>query len=190
MRDQRWEMRVLLGTADSWSRVDAIFGGCCAQGILYSVYAVLGVHCARWMLCLVNTGLTVWCAQCMLYSVYAVLCVCCTLCMLYSVYAVYSVCCTPGMQYSVYAVLSVCCGQCMLYSDYALLSVNSWPWRGGIVRDNLISCAQVKVELIMRKREMRGHGGNRHEKLELKRNLCTGKLTIPYMAHMTLDLAC
>ena len=142
MRDQRWEMRVLLGTADSWSRVDAIFGGCCAQGILYSVYAVLGVHCARWMLCLVNTGLTVWCAQ------------------------------------------------CMLYSDYALLSVNSWPWRGGIVRDNLISCAQVKVELIMRKREMRGHGGNRHEKLELKRNLCTGILTIPYMAHMTLDLAC
>jgi hypothetical protein len=46
------------------------------------------------------------------------------------------------------------------------------------------------VELRMRKREMRGHGGNHHEKLELKRISCGSQFAIPNMAGTSSDPVC
>jgi hypothetical protein len=46
------------------------------------------------------------------------------------------------------------------------------------------------VELMTRKREMRGYGGNHHEKLWLKRNSCASQLIIPATAGTSPDLAC
>jgi len=71
---------------------------------------------------------------------------------------------------------------------YTVLSVNSRSWHGEIESDDLTSCFQVMVELRTRKRELRGHGGNHHEKLGLKRILCASQLTIPDTAGMTPDL--
>jgi len=42
----------------------------------------------------------------------------------------------------------------------------------------------------MRKRKLRGYGGNHHEKLGLKRILCVSQFTISNMAGTTPDLAC
>ena len=46
------------------------------------------------------------------------------------------------------------------------------------------------VELRTRKREMRGDGGNHHEKLELKSISCASQFTIPDTAGTSPDLAC
>jgi len=46
------------------------------------------------------------------------------------------------------------------------------------------------VELGTRKKEMRGYGGNRHEKLGLKRMSCASKFTIPDRAGMCPDPGC
>ena len=46
------------------------------------------------------------------------------------------------------------------------------------------------VELRTRKREMRGYGGNHHEKLGLKRIQCASQLTIPDTAGKSPDPAC
>jgi hypothetical protein len=48
----------------------------------------------------------------------------------------------------------------------------------------------VLVELSLRKREIRGDGGNRDEKLGLNRILCASKLTIPESARRSSDPAC
>jgi len=53
------------------------------------------------------------------------------------------------MLYSLYAVLSVYCTWCKL-----VLGVNLWSWHGEIVRDDLILCSAMRVELWTRKREM------------------------------------
>jgi len=45
------------------------------------------------------------------------------------------------------------------------------------------------VELSTRKREIRGDGGNHHEKLGLERILCASQLTIPDTAGMSPDPA-
>jgi len=45
------------------------------------------------------------------------------------------------------------------------------------------------VELSTRKREIRGDGGNHHEKLGLVRILCASQLTIPDRAGTSPDLA-
>jgi len=45
------------------------------------------------------------------------------------------------------------------------------------------------VELSTRKREIRGDGGNHHEKLGLKRILCASQLTIPDTAGTSPDPA-
>jgi hypothetical protein len=45
------------------------------------------------------------------------------------------------------------------------------------------------VQLSTRKREIRGDGGNHHEKLELEKILCASQLTIPDMAGMIPDPA-
>jgi len=45
------------------------------------------------------------------------------------------------------------------------------------------------VEWSTRKREIRGDGGNHHEKLGLKRMLCASQFTIPDTAGMSPDLA-
>jgi len=45
------------------------------------------------------------------------------------------------------------------------------------------------VELSTRKREIRGDGGNHHEKLGLKRISCASQLTIPDMAGTSPDPA-
>ena len=46
------------------------------------------------------------------------------------------------------------------------------------------------VELRTRKREMRGYGGNHHEKLGLKRISCGSQFNIPDMAAISPDPAC
>jgi len=46
------------------------------------------------------------------------------------------------------------------------------------------------VELRTRKREMRGDGGNHHEKLGLQRISCACQFTIPNTAGMSSDPAC
>jgi len=46
------------------------------------------------------------------------------------------------------------------------------------------------VELRTRKREMRGYGGNHHEKLGLMRISCADQLTIPDTAGMSPNPAC
>jgi len=46
------------------------------------------------------------------------------------------------------------------------------------------------VDLRTRKREMRGDGGNHHEKLGLKRISCASQFTIPDMAGTSPDPAC
>jgi len=46
------------------------------------------------------------------------------------------------------------------------------------------------VDLRMRMREMRGDGGNHHEKLGLKRISCASQLTIPDTAGTSPDPAC
>jgi len=46
------------------------------------------------------------------------------------------------------------------------------------------------VELRTRKREMRGDGGNHHEKLELERIACACQFTIPSMAGTSPNPAC
>jgi len=56
----------------------------------------------------------------------------------------------------------------MLYLVYAVLCVNSKLWHGEIERDDLTSSSYVMVELSTRKREIRGDGGNHHEKLGLR----------------------
>jgi len=45
------------------------------------------------------------------------------------------------------------------------------------------------VELSTRKREIRGDGGNHHEKLGLKRISCASRLTIPDTAGTSTDPA-
>ena len=45
------------------------------------------------------------------------------------------------------------------------------------------------VELSTRKREIRGDGGNHHEKLGLERNSCASQLTIPDTAGTSPDPA-
>jgi len=45
------------------------------------------------------------------------------------------------------------------------------------------------VELSTSKREIRGDGGNHHEKLELKRISCASQFTIPDMAGTSPDPA-
>jgi len=45
------------------------------------------------------------------------------------------------------------------------------------------------VELSTRKREIRGDGGNHHEKLGLERITCASQLTIPDTAGMSPDPA-
>jgi len=45
------------------------------------------------------------------------------------------------------------------------------------------------VELSTRKREIRGDGGNHHEKVRLERILCTSQLTIPNTAGTSPDPA-
>jgi hypothetical protein len=155
--------------------------------MLCSIYAVLRVHHSQCMLCLVYIVRRVCCTLNILYTVYAVLgvssppCILNTVCadsprMLYSGYAVLCVWCTQRI-----AVVSVSCVQYSLYLDYAVLSIETWLQHGGIVQDDVISCAQGKVELRVRKREISEHWGNHHEKLELNIILCTGQLTIPYM---------
>ena len=174
--------------------------------MLHSVYAISGVYCTRCMLNLVYAVLGVCWTRCMLYSVYAVLGVCCTRCMLYSVYAVLGVCCTRCMLYSVYAVLGVCCTRCMLYLAYAVLGVcctrrmrysacavlgvNSWSWNGEIESDDSTSCSEVMVDLRTRKREMRGDGGNNHEKLGLNKISCASQFTIDDTAGTSPDSTC
>jgi len=111
-------------------------------------------------------------------------------CMQYSVYAVHGVCCTWCMLYLVYAVLGVCCTWCMLYSVYTVAGVNSWSWHGEIERDNLTSCSYMMVELLTRKREMRGDGTTHNEKLELMRTSCAIKFTIHDMAGTSPDQVC
>jgi len=56
----------------------------------------------------------------------------------------------------------------MLLFVYAVLGVNSCLWRGEIERDDLTSCSEVMVELSTRTREIRGDGGNHHEKPGLR----------------------
>jgi len=56
--------------------------------------------------------------------------------------------------------------------------------------DDLTLCSYVMVELRTRKREMRGDGGNHHEKLGLNRILCASQLTIPDRAGTSPNLAC
>jgi hypothetical protein len=51
-------------------------------------------------------------------------------------------------------------------------------------------CSQVMVELRTRMREMRGYGGNHHEKLGLRRILCASQLTIPDPAGTRPNPAC
>jgi len=152
---------------------ESILEWCSMWCMQYSVHAVLGVRCNRYML----------------YSVYAILGVCYTRCMLYSVYAILGVCYTRCMLYSVYAILGVCYTRCMLYSVYALLGVTSQSWHWEIERDDLTSCSQVMVEWRTRKREMRGYGGNHHEKLGLERISCASQFTIPDRAGMSPDPA-
>ena len=48
----------------------------------------------------------------------------------------------------------------------------------------------MTVELRMRKRVMRGDGGNDHQKLGLKRNLCVSQFTIHDPAGLSPDLVC
>jgi len=76
----------------------------------------------------------------------------------------------------------------MQYLVYAVLGVNSSSGHEDIERDDLTSCSQVMVELRTRKREMRGAGGNHHEKLGLKRISCVSQFTIPDTAGMNRDL--
>ena len=61
---------------------------------------------------------------------------------------------------------------------------------GEIDRDDLTLCCEVMVELRTRKREMRGYGGNHHEKLGLKRISCASQLTITDTAGKSPDSAC
>jgi hypothetical protein len=56
--------------------------------------------------------------------------------------------------------------------------------------DDLTWCSSVMVELWTRKREMRGKGGNHHEKLGLKIISCASQFTIPDTAGTSLDPAC
>jgi len=86
-------------------------------------------------------------------------------------------CSTQWMLYSLSAVLGVCCTRCLLYSVSAVLGVNSSSWHGGIERDDLTSCSCVMVELRTRMREMRGYGGNHHEKLGLRE--CHVQVNVP-----------
>jgi len=60
-----------------------------------------------------------------------------------------------------------------------ILGVTSWSWHGEIERDDLTLCSSVMVDLRTREREMRGDGGNHHEKLGLNRTLCARQFTIP-----------
>jgi len=46
------------------------------------------------------------------------------------------------------------------------------------------------VELRTRKSQMRGYGGNHHQKLELKRIFCASQFTIPDIAGASPDPAC
>jgi len=55
--------------------------------------------------------------------------------------------------------------------------------------DDLTSCSKVMVELSTRKREIKGDGGNHHEKLEDKSISCASQLTIPDTAGTSPDPA-
>jgi len=50
-----------------------------------------------------------------------------------------------------------------------MISVNSPLWHGVIEMDDITSYVQVMVESRMRKREMRGDGGNYHNDLACSR---------------------
>jgi len=76
------------------------------------------------------------------------------------------------------------------YLMYAVLGVKLWSWHEEIERDDLTSCFLVMVELSTRKREIRGDGGNHHEKLGHKRVSCASQLTIPDTAGTRPDPAC
>jgi len=78
----------------------------------------------------------------------------------------------------------------MLDSVYAVLGVNSWSLHREIERDDLTSSSWVMVELRTRKREMRGDGGNHHEKLGLKKISCASQLTILDTAGTSPDPPC
>ena len=73
---------------------------------------------------------------------------------------------------------------CVQYFVYAVLGVNSWSLHREIHRDYSTSCSQVMVE---REREIRGDGGNHHEKLGLKRIVCESQFTIPDTTGTTPD---
>jgi len=76
----------------------------------------------------------------------------------------------------------------MQYLVYAVLRVNSRSSHGEIERDDITSCSQVMVELRIRKREMRGDGGNHHEKLGHKRLSCASQLIIHDTGDTSPDL--
>jgi len=78
-------------------------------------------------------------------------------------------------------------GDCQSWDD-AVLDV-CCTRNGEIERDDLTSCSQVMVELSTRKREIRGDGGNHHEKLGLKRISCASQFTIPDTAGTSPDPA-
>jgi len=73
---------------------------------------------------------------------------------------------------------------------YAVLGVNSLSWHGERERDDLTSCSKVMVELRTRMREMRGYGGNHHQKLELQIILCATQFSIPNTGGMSPDWVC
>jgi len=87
------------------------------------------------------------------------------------------------------AILSACCTCCMRYLVYAVLSINLWLWNGEIKRYHWISCSQVMVKWMTRKREMWGEGRNHYKKLELKRHWSVCQISIPNTAVTTSDPA-
>jgi len=178
-----------MGGGDSPTWDDAARGVSSAQRMLYSVYAVYVVCCTRCMVYSVYAVHGACCTRCMLYSVYAVLGVCCIQCMMYSVYALLSVCCCWCMLCVVYAELGEWCIQCMPFKVYAVLGVKHRSWHGGIESDDLMLCFQLMVVLMMRKTEIRGHGGYEYEKWGLERILCASQFTITDIADTSTNLA-
>jgi hypothetical protein len=77
----------------------------------------------------------------------------------------------------------------ILYLLCAVLNVESLSRYGVVEEDDLTSCSWVMVELSTRKREIRGAGGNRHERLGLKRILRESQFAIPNKAGTGSDPA-